>query len=92
MRMLTGMVPEPFMVPELRDRVACMLNYFLTSIAGPKMSDLKVTAPPPSQPPRPRLYSLPPSYSLSPIAGPKMSDLKVAPPPHRLRPPRLVKP
>jgi len=44
-KMLTGLVPDPFMVPELRDRVACMLNYFLVSIAGPKMSNLKVANP-----------------------------------------------
>jgi len=47
-RMLNYMsrdVPDPFMAPELIDRVASMLNYFLVQLAGPKMMELKVKNP-----------------------------------------------
>jgi len=33
---------QPFLVPEVVDRIAAMLNYFLVALAGPKCRDLKV--------------------------------------------------
>ncbi len=43
-RYLSSVVVEPFMAPELLDREAAMLNYFLVALAGPKCADLKVRA------------------------------------------------
>jgi ubiquitin conjugation factor E4 B len=34
--------PDPFLRPEMVDRVASMLNYFLVQLAGPKCQNLKV--------------------------------------------------
>lgn len=45
MKMLTGHILNPFMRPELADRVAAMLNYVLMLIAGPKCIELKVNDP-----------------------------------------------
>mmetsp|Transcript_44964 Transcript_44964/g.91773 ORF Transcript_44964/g.91773 Transcript_44964/m.91773 type:complete len:968 (-) Transcript_44964:349-3252(-) len=45
MKMLTGHILDPFMRPELADRVAAMLNYVLMLIAGPKCIELKVNDP-----------------------------------------------
>jgi ubiquitin conjugation factor E4 B len=39
---LSNHVKEPFMTPELVEKVAQMLNYFLMDITGPKSLDLKV--------------------------------------------------
>jgi ubiquitin conjugation factor E4 B len=38
-------VPQPFLRPEMRDRVASMLNYFLVELAGPKCQNLRVKNP-----------------------------------------------
>ncbi len=42
---LSTQIVDPFMAPELVDRLAGMLNYFLVQLAGPKCSDLKVRNP-----------------------------------------------
>ncbi|EFC48330.1 ubiquitin-protein ligase [Naegleria gruberi] len=38
-------IPKPFLRPEMIDRVASMLNYFLVELAGPKCQNLKVKDP-----------------------------------------------
>uniref|UniRef100_A0A6B2KXF9 RING-type E3 ubiquitin transferase n=1 Tax=Arcella intermedia TaxID=1963864 RepID=A0A6B2KXF9_9EUKA len=42
---LTKDLAKQFMVPELRDRTAAMLNYFLVQLAGPNYQSLKVKSP-----------------------------------------------
>jgi ubiquitin conjugation factor E4 B len=44
-RNLSMEVVDPFMSPELIDRLAAMLDYFLVELAGPEMSNLKVKDP-----------------------------------------------
>ena len=44
-RDLSSHAAETFMKPELIDRLAAMLNYFLVALAGPKCSELKVKRP-----------------------------------------------
>ena len=39
---LTGRVPEPFLRPELVDRLAAMLNFNLQQLCGPKCKNFKV--------------------------------------------------
>ncbi|KAL9647901.1 hypothetical protein ABK040_008172 [Willaertia magna] len=38
-------IPHPFLRPEMVDRVASMLNYFLVELAGPQCQNLKVKEP-----------------------------------------------
>lgn len=45
MSYLSRDVPKPFLRPEMRDRVASMLNYFLVELAGPQCQNLKVKNP-----------------------------------------------
>ena len=42
---LTKLVQDPFMRPELADRIAAMLNFNLQQLCGPKCKDLKVEQP-----------------------------------------------
>lgn len=42
---LTICIKEPFLRPELVDRLSSMLNYNLRQLCGPKCSDLKVRSP-----------------------------------------------
>jgi len=42
---LSGSFVEPFMRPELVDRLANMLDYFLVQLVGPKCTELKVQNP-----------------------------------------------
>ena len=42
---LTKLIQEPFMRPELADRIAAMLNFNLQQLCGPKCKDLKVEHP-----------------------------------------------
>ncbi|ORX94013.1 hypothetical protein K493DRAFT_315713 [Basidiobolus meristosporus CBS 931.73] len=42
---LTESIVEPFMTPEIVDRLAAMLNYNLNSMVGPKCTELKVRDP-----------------------------------------------
>ncbi|CAN7985714.1 unnamed protein product, partial [Ixodes hexagonus] len=42
---LTADVPEPFLRPELVDRLAAMLNFNLQQLCGPRCKDLKVQQP-----------------------------------------------
>eukprot|EP00297_Palpitomonas_bilix_P014129 CAMPEP_0113885182 /NCGR_PEP_ID=MMETSP0780_2-20120614/10753_1 /TAXON_ID=652834 /ORGANISM="Palpitomonas bilix" /LENGTH=231 /DNA_ID=CAMNT_0000873049 /DNA_START=36 /DNA_END=728 /DNA_ORIENTATION=- /assembly_acc=CAM_ASM_000599 len=41
----SDIIVEPFMRPELRDRISSMLNYFLFKLTGPQCSNLKVQNP-----------------------------------------------
>lgn len=45
LKAFTGETKEPFMVPEIVDRLAAMLDYNLDALAGPKCQDLKVKNP-----------------------------------------------
>ena len=45
MHYLTKLIQEPFMRPELADRIAAMLNFNLQQLCGPKCKDLKVEQP-----------------------------------------------
>lgn len=45
MSYLSRDVPQPFLRPEMRDRVASMLNYFVVELAGPQCQNLKVKNP-----------------------------------------------
>ncbi|KAL6062738.1 Ubiquitin conjugation factor E4 [Balamuthia mandrillaris] len=45
MHYLSKDIVAPFLVPELVDRLASMLNYFLEHLAGPKCTNLKVSQP-----------------------------------------------
>lgn len=45
MHYLTSDITTPFLRPELVDRLASMLNYFLQQLAGPKCTNLKVSTP-----------------------------------------------
>ena len=42
---LTKLIQDPFMRPELADRIAAMLNFNLQQLCGPKCKDLKVEQP-----------------------------------------------
>ncbi|GJE98441.1 Ubiquitin conjugation factor E4 [Phanerochaete sordida] len=42
LKMFTAETKEPFMVPEIVDRLAAMLDYNLDALAGPRCRDLKV--------------------------------------------------
>ena len=42
---VTEEIVEPFMKPQVVDRVATMLNYFLDQLAGPNQSNLRVANP-----------------------------------------------
>ncbi|KAK9722707.1 Ubiquitin conjugation factor E4 [Basidiobolus ranarum] len=42
---LTESIVDPFMTPEIVDRLAAMLNYNLNSMVGPKCTELKVRDP-----------------------------------------------
>ncbi len=44
MKMLTDRTPKPFLREELVERVAAMLNYVISKIAGPKCIEVKVHA------------------------------------------------
>lgn len=43
--LFTKDIPESFIIPELVDRLASMLNYNLESLVGPKCGELKVSNP-----------------------------------------------
>ncbi|PFH54088.1 hypothetical protein AMATHDRAFT_136414 [Amanita thiersii Skay4041] len=45
LKMFTAETKTPFMVPEIVDRLAAMLDYNLVALAGPKYQDLKVREP-----------------------------------------------
>jgi len=45
LKMFTAETKAPFMVPEIVDRLAAMLDYNLVALAGPKYQDLKVREP-----------------------------------------------
>ena len=45
LKMFTAETKEPFMVPEIVDRLAAMLDYNLDALAGPRCSELKVKNP-----------------------------------------------
>ena len=45
LKMFTAEAKAPFMVPEIVDRLAAMLDYNLVALAGPKYQDLKVREP-----------------------------------------------
>jgi len=42
---MTGELVEPFLTPEIVDRLAAMLDYNLVTLVGPKRSELKVQNP-----------------------------------------------
>eukprot|EP00742_Colponemidia_sp_Colp-10_P011138 GILJ01012341.1.p1 GENE.GILJ01012341.1~~GILJ01012341.1.p1 ORF type:complete len:1148 (-),score=204.51 GILJ01012341.1:87-3530(-) len=42
---LSEVIVDPFLTPELADRVGSMLNYFLMQLVGPKCLELKVADP-----------------------------------------------
>ncbi|KYR02190.1 U box domain-containing protein [Tieghemostelium lacteum] len=42
---LSSELVEPFIRPELIDRISAMLNYYLSQLVGPKCTDLKVKDP-----------------------------------------------
>ncbi|KAG2383559.1 hypothetical protein C9374_004230 [Naegleria lovaniensis] len=52
-------IPQPFLRPEMVDRVASMLNYFLVELAGPQCQNLKVKDP--------EKYQFNPKYLLTEI-------------------------
>jgi len=62
MEYLSAELPAPFLAPELVDKVAAMLAYFLETLAGRSLNQLKVP------PPRPR--PLPPG--VDPRGGPNV--------------------
>lgn len=45
LKAFTGETKEPFMVPEIVDRLAAMLDYNLDALVGPRCQDLKVKNP-----------------------------------------------
>lgn len=45
LKMFTAEAREPFMVPEIVDRLAAMLDYNLDALVGPRCSELKVKNP-----------------------------------------------
>ena len=45
MHYLTKEIVEPFMAPELVDRIALMLDSYLSALAGPRCANLQVTEP-----------------------------------------------
>ncbi|KAI0755049.1 ubiquitin elongating factor core-domain-containing protein [Daedaleopsis nitida] len=45
LKVFTGETKSPFMVPEIVDKLAAMLNYNLEALAGPKCRELKVQNP-----------------------------------------------
>lgn len=45
LKAFTGETKEPFMVPEIVDRLAAMLDYNLEALVGPKCDELKVKNP-----------------------------------------------
>jgi ubiquitin conjugation factor E4 B len=45
LKMFTAEAKEPFMAPEIVDRLAAMLDYNLEALAGPRCGDLKVANP-----------------------------------------------
>ncbi|KAH9947558.1 ubiquitin elongating factor core-domain-containing protein [Amylocystis lapponica] len=45
LKAFTGETKEPFMVPEIVDRLAAMLDYNLDALVGPRCQDLKVENP-----------------------------------------------
>ncbi|GAM16890.1 hypothetical protein SAMD00019534_000650 [Acytostelium subglobosum LB1] len=45
LRFLSQKVIEPFMRPEILDRIAAMMNYYLSQLVGPKCTELKVKEP-----------------------------------------------
>lgn len=45
MKIFTAETKEPFMMPEIVDRLAAMLDYNLNALAGPKCQELKVRNP-----------------------------------------------
>ena len=45
LKMFTAEVKEPFMAPEIVDRLAAMLDYNLDALAGPRCGNLKVKNP-----------------------------------------------
>ncbi|KIL63235.1 hypothetical protein M378DRAFT_79950 [Amanita muscaria Koide BX008] len=45
LKMFTAEIKAPFMVPEIVDRLAAMLDYNLVALAGPKYQELKVREP-----------------------------------------------
>jgi len=61
MHYLTQDIIEPFLRPELLDRLASMLNYFLDQLAGPKCLNLKVNDP--------KKYGFKPKSLLKKISG-----------------------
>ncbi|KAJ3574715.1 hypothetical protein NP233_g1573 [Leucocoprinus birnbaumii] len=42
LKVFTGQTKEPFMMPEIVDRLAAMLDYNLNALAGPRCQELKV--------------------------------------------------
>ncbi|KAL0961455.1 hypothetical protein HGRIS_006400 [Hohenbuehelia grisea] len=45
LKVFTAETKQPFMMPEIVDRLAAMLNYNLDALAGPRCQDLKVREP-----------------------------------------------
>lgn len=45
LKVFTGQTKEPFMMPEIVDRLAAMLDYNLNALAGPRCQELKVRNP-----------------------------------------------
>ncbi|KAI0632350.1 ubiquitin conjugation factor E4 [Trametes polyzona] len=45
LKVFTGETKSPFMVPEIVDRLAAMLDYNLDALVGPRCQDLKVSNP-----------------------------------------------
>ncbi|KAI0670862.1 ubiquitin conjugation factor E4 [Trametes maxima] len=45
LKVFTGETKSPFMVPEIVDRLAAMLDYNLDALVGPRCQDLRVTNP-----------------------------------------------
>ncbi len=45
LKIFTGETKSPFMVPEIVDRLAAMLDYNLDALVGPRCQDLKVSDP-----------------------------------------------
>ncbi|KAI0333659.1 ubiquitin conjugation factor E4 [Cubamyces sp. BRFM 1775] len=45
LKLFTGETKAPFMVPEIVDRLAAMLDYNLDALVGPRCQDLKVSNP-----------------------------------------------
>lgn len=45
LKMFTSAVPKAFVLPEIVDRLAAMLNYNLAALVGPRCNELKVTDP-----------------------------------------------